>query len=59
MKVKVATLLACDFCGKDENEVKKLIKGPKDVCICDECVDVCIRVLDEKAADPTPTGGNA
>lgn len=45
MKVKVVTLLACDFCGKTQDEVKSLIKGPRDIAICDECVKVCVETL--------------
>lgn len=34
----------CDFCGKDETQVTKLIAGPG-VDICDECVIFCMQVL--------------
>ncbi len=37
-------LLHCSFCGKNSEEVKKLIAGP-DVYICDECVDLCHGIL--------------
>lgn len=33
--------LYCSFCGKSQNEVKKLIAGPPGVCICNECVELC------------------
>ena len=33
-------LLFCSFCGKNQNEVRRLIAGPS-VYICDECVDLC------------------
>jgi hypothetical protein len=36
--------LYCSFCGKGQHEVKKLIAGP-DVCICDECVDLCVDIF--------------
>jgi len=39
--------LKCSFCGKTQDQVKKLIAGP-DVCICDECVDLCNEILDEE-----------
>ena len=35
----------CSFCGKSEDEVKKLLAGPSGVCICDECVDTCLDIL--------------
>ena len=37
----------CSFCGKTDSQVKKLIAGPGGVFICDECVDVCKRVIAE------------
>jgi hypothetical protein len=36
--------LYCSFCGKSQNEVKKLIAGPT-VFICDECVEMCAKIL--------------
>ena len=39
--------LKCSFCGKTQEQVKKLIAGP-DVCICDECVELCNEILDEE-----------
>lgn len=43
--------LACSFCGKRQDQVKKLIAGP-DVFICDECVKLCSDILTE---DDSPT----
>jgi len=37
-------LLHCSFCGKNQNEVSKLIAGPS-VFICDECVDLCNEII--------------
>ena len=39
--------LKCSFCGKSQDQVKKLIAGP-DVYICDECVDLCNEILEEE-----------
>ena len=39
--------LKCSFCGKTQDQVKKLIAGP-DVCICDECIELCNEILDEE-----------
>jgi ATP-dependent Clp protease ATP-binding subunit ClpX len=53
----------CSFCGKSQFQVGKLVIGP-DVYICDDCVDLCLRIIDgEKKADasketktlPTPS----
>jgi len=39
--------LECSFCGKSQDEVKKLIAGPG-VYICNECVDLCNEILEEE-----------
>ncbi|MBY5969792.1 ATP-dependent Clp protease ATP-binding subunit ClpX [Halomonas denitrificans] len=43
-------LLYCSFCGKNQNEVRKLIAGPS-VYICDECVDLCNDIIREEVLD--------
>ncbi len=40
-------VLHCSFCGKSQNEVKKLIAG-RGVYICDECIDVCINIVSQE-----------
>lgn len=40
-------LLRCSFCGKSQNEVKKLIAGPG-VYICDECIELCNDIIAEE-----------
>lgn len=37
-------ILRCSFCGKSQNEVKKLIAGPS-VYICNECIDICNEII--------------
>ena len=39
--------LHCSFCGKSQNEVKKLIAG-RGVYICDECIEVCINIVSDE-----------
>ena len=39
--------LICSFCGKSQNEVKKLIAGPS-VYICDECIELCQEIIVEE-----------
>jgi len=39
--------LRCSFCGKDQDEVKKIITGPG-VCICNECIHLCNIILNEE-----------
>lgn len=42
--------LVCSFCGKNQDDVKKLIAGPS-VFICDECVDLCNDIIREEIQD--------
>jgi ATP-dependent Clp protease ATP-binding subunit ClpX len=39
--------LNCSFCGKGQDDVKKLIAGPS-VYICNECVDLCNDIIEEE-----------
>jgi len=39
--------LVCSFCGKSQDEVRKLISGPT-VYICDECIDLCNDIIAEE-----------
>lgn len=39
--------LFCSFCGKPEKEAKRMIMGPSNVQICDECVQLCGEILAE------------
>jgi hypothetical protein len=41
---RIKNTLRCSFCGKDENEVEKLVSGPS-VHICNECVDTCNEII--------------
>ncbi len=43
-------LLYCSFCGKSQDEVRKLIAGPS-VFICDECVDLCNDIISEEVQE--------
>lgn len=46
--------LRCSFCGKDETEVAKLVAGPR-VYICDECVAVASRIMENNPDDDNQT----
>ena len=37
----------CSFCGKPQSQVARLISGPSGVTICNECVDLCIAIIDD------------
>lgn len=41
----------CSFCGKSQKQVKKIIAGPENVFICDECVDLCVDILEEEVPE--------
>ena len=47
--------LKCSFCGKSQEQVRKLIAGPG-VYICDECIDLCNEIIDEELASPVELG---
>ena len=38
----------CSFCGKPQDQVRKLIAGPNGIYICDECVDICTDIIEEE-----------
>ena len=40
----------CSFCNKTQNQVRKLIAGPGNTYICDECVEVCAEIIEEEFA---------
>jgi ATP-dependent Clp protease ATP-binding subunit ClpX len=46
----------CSFCGKSQEQVRRLIAGPGSVYICDECVELCHEILEEEAV-PRASGG--
>ena len=46
--------LKCSFCGKAQDQVKKLIAGPG-VYICDECIELCNEIIEEELGEETET----
>lgn len=40
--------IRCSFCGKTQEQVRKLIAGPGGAYICDECVDICAEIIEEE-----------
>jgi len=48
--------LKCSFCGKSQEQVRKLIAGPG-VYICDECIDLCNEILDEELVEGQASQG--
>ena len=49
-------ILRCSFCGKSQNEVKKLIAGPS-VYICNECIDICNEIINDDERNEAASGG--
>jgi len=45
---KSTRMTFCSFCGKAQNEVRKMIAGPAGVHICDSCVSVCKTIIDRE-----------
>ncbi|MBI4864220.1 MAG: ATP-dependent Clp protease ATP-binding subunit ClpX [Candidatus Riflebacteria bacterium] len=48
----------CSFCGKTQNQVRKLIAGP-DVYICDGCIDLCNEIILEELEEEVPPAGGS
>ena len=51
-KTEVPDERHCNFCGKNQRDVKKLISGPSKEFICNECVYLCVQILEEPAEKP-------
>ena len=46
----IRTTYRCSFCGKNQDQVQRLIAGPSGVYICDECIELCREIIDEEQA---------
>ena len=53
-QIQKASLPRCTFCGKQQNQVERLIAGPG-VFICSECVDLCQQIIQEGREGQQPT----
>ena len=51
----------CSFCGKSQDMVRKLIAGPNNVFICDECTSLCLSIIEEEDyySQPNKKGGKS
>ena len=45
------TVYKCSFCGKTDDKVNRLVAGPNNVYICDECIKLCAEILDNDEKD--------
>ncbi|NQY80609.1 MAG: ATP-dependent Clp protease ATP-binding subunit ClpX [Candidatus Caenarcaniphilales bacterium] len=50
-------LLKCSFCGKSQDQVKKLVAGPG-IYICDECITLCLEILKDEGIIEAPTSAD-
>lgn len=50
-ETEVENPLECSFCSKNQNEVKKLIAGPSNIMICDECIELCHDIIKNEEED--------
>ncbi len=41
----------CSFCGKTQEQARKLIAGPNGAYICDDCIDICAEIIDDEFAE--------
>lgn len=42
----------CSFCDKSQEKVHRLVAGPRGVYICNECADLCVRIMGEDGQKP-------
>lgn len=57
-KINDTTNKRCSFCGKSQEQVRKLIVGPGDIYICDECIALCNEIIDDEFyEDEEPVAG--
>jgi len=47
------TIQFCSFCKRSQYEVDRLISGPDQVCICNECVELCREILEQDQRTPS------
>lgn len=48
--------IRCSFCGKTQDQVRKLIAGTDNVYICDDCIELCSEILEENLPIRKRTG---
>ena len=56
MPGRVDEKIRCSFCGKTQDQVRKLIAGNNNVFICDECIDLCSEILEEELPEEEDSG---
>ena len=51
MPVRPEEKIRCSFCGKTQDQVRKMIAGTGNVFICDECIELCGEILEEELGE--------
>ncbi|NCG09261.1 MAG: ATP-dependent Clp protease ATP-binding subunit ClpX [Verrucomicrobia bacterium] len=51
---KATRMTFCSFCGKSQNETRKMIAGPSEVFICDACINVCKTIVERDIGENKP-----
>ena len=46
--------IRCSFCGKTQEQARKLIAGPNGAYICDDCIDICAEIIEDEFEDIDP-----
>ena len=44
-------LVKCSFCGKTQDQVRKIVAGPKCLYICDQCIELCMAIIEEEVSN--------
>ncbi len=57
-RIDDAKTLRCSFCNKNQEQVRKLIAGPDNVFICEECIEICSEIIEEEFDDLVDTDIN-
>ncbi len=55
MPVRPEEKIRCSFCGKSQDQVRKMIAGSGNVYICDECIELCSEILEEELGQEEET----
>lgn len=58
MPGRIDDTIRCSFCGKTQDQVRKLIAGNNNVFICDECIDLCAEILEEELPEDERVSGS-
>ena len=56
MKQDERNTVKCSFCGKTQDQVKRLIAGPNDIYICNECISLCETIISEEMESEAASG---